>query len=139
MRPKGKQGRIARCVAGAVVSDGKVLLVRRSPAARHYPDVWDLFGGHVEAGESLEEALRREAQEELGVEVESFHPLGTVHDPVEPADITIFAVTAWSGESFNAAPDEHSAMGWFSADELPDSSGLEAYRRLVVQALELGQ
>ncbi len=87
----------------------------------------------------MEEALRREAQEELGVEIESFYPLGTVHDPVEPTDITIFAVTAWSGEPVNAAPDEHRAIGWFSADELPDSSGLEGYRRLVVQALELGQ
>ena len=122
-----------------MVRSGKVLLVRRSPHARHYPDVWDLFGGHVEAGESLEEALRREAREELGVEVDSFYPLGTVHDPVEPADITIFAVDAWRGAPFNAAPDEHSAIGWFSADELPHSSGLEAYRRLVVQALELGQ
>ena len=51
-------GRIARCVAGAMLSSGQVLLVRRSPQRRRYPDVWDLFGGHVEAGESLEEALR---------------------------------------------------------------------------------
>ena len=126
---------VSRCVAGAIVSDGKVLLVRRSPAARHYPDVWDLFGGHVEAGESLDEALRREAREELGVEIESFHPLGAVHDPVEPADITIFTVTAWKGEPVNAAPNEHSEIGWFSADELPHSSGLETYRTLVLQAL----
>ncbi|MCY4448013.1 MAG: NUDIX hydrolase [Chloroflexi bacterium] len=130
------QVRIARCVAGAIISSGEVLLVRRSPAARYYPDVWDLFGGHVEAGESLEEALRREAREELGIEIESFLPLGTVHDPVEPADITIFAVTAWRGESVNAAPNEHSDIRWFSLAELPDFSGLEAYRRLVVEALE---
>ena len=130
---------VSRCVAGALLTDGKVLLVRRSPAARYYPDVWDLFGGHVEAGESLDEALRREAREELGVEIASFHPLGTVHDPVEPADITIFAVTAWRGEPANAAPDEHSEIGWFSPGELPDSSGLEAYRRLVMQALELSR
>ena len=118
-----------------MVRRGRVLLVRRSPQARHYPDVWDLFGGHVEAGESLEEALRREAHEELGVEIESFHPLGTVHDPVEPAEITVFAVVAWRGEPVNAAPEEHSAVGWFSPGELPDSSGLEDYRRLVMQAL----
>lgn len=132
--PEG-QARIARCVAGAIVRGGRVLLVKRSPQAWNYPDVWDLFGGHVEEGESLDEALRREAREELGVEVESFHPLGTVHDPVEPADITIFAVTAWGGEPVNAAPDEHSEIGWFSPDELPDSAGLEAYRGLVIQAL----
>ena len=131
-----EQARIARCVGGAMVRRGRVLLVRRSPQARHYPGVWDVFGGHVEAGESLEEALRREAREELGVEIDAFRPLGTVHDPVEPADITVFAVTAWKGEPVNAAPDEHSEIGWFSLNELPDSSGLEGYRLLVVQALE---
>ncbi len=119
-----------------MVSHGRVLLVRRSPDARYYPDVWDLFGGHVEAGESLEEALRREAREELGVEVESFHSLGTVYDPVEPAEITVFVVVAWRGEPVNAAPNEHSEIGWFSPGELPESSGLEAYRRLVIEALE---
>ena len=41
---------IARCVTGALIRDGKVLLVKRSPEMRFYPDVWDLFGGHVEGG-----------------------------------------------------------------------------------------
>ena len=49
-----------------------------------------------------------EAREELGVEVESFHSLGTVYDPVEllrvPAEVTVFAVIAWGGEPVNAVP-----------------------------------
>ncbi len=136
MVARHEQDGVARCVAGAMVRGGRVLLVKRSPQARHYSDVWDVFGGHVEVGESLEEALRREAREELGVEIESFRPLGTVHDPVEPADITVFAVVGWRGEPVNAAPDEHSDIRWLSMGELPDSSGLEAYRRLVIRALE---
>ena len=115
--------------------DGKVLLVKRAPDMRFYPDVWDLFGGHVEGGESLEDALRREAMEELGIAIESFHPLGTYDDPVEPAEVSVFAVTAWKGEPVNAAPDEHTDIGWYSADELPASDGLDAYRGLVVQAI----
>ena len=127
---------IVRCVAGALISDGKVLLVKRSQQSRFYPDVWDLFGGHVEGEESLENALRREALEELQVEIESFRLLGRVHDPVEPADIMVFAISAWKGEPINAAPDEHSQIGWFAVDALPDSSAaLDAYRELVVRAL----
>ena len=49
---------VARCVAGALISDGKVRLVKRSPQSRFYPDVWDLFGGHIKEGESSENALR---------------------------------------------------------------------------------
>ena len=116
------------------MSSGKVLLVRRSPFRAYYPGVWDLFGGHVEDGESSEDALRREAREELGVELDSFRLLGTVHDPAERADIHVFVVTAWRGEPINAAPQEHTEIGWFPAVELPLSPGLDAYRNLVVGA-----
>ncbi len=102
---------------------------------RFYPDVWDLFGGHVEAGEAPEDALRREAMEELGVEIESFHLLGTIYDPVEPAEVLVFVVPGWKGEPLNAAPDEHTQIGWFTVEELPASVGLDAYRELVVQAM----
>ena len=130
-----RQAPVAKCVTGALIRDGKVLLVKRSPHMRFYPDVWDLFGGHVEGGESSEDALLREAMEELQVEIESFHLLGTIHDPVEPAEIMVFAVTTWKGEPINAAPDEHTQIGWFPADGLPCSDGLDAYRELVVQAI----
>ncbi len=126
---------VARCVAGALISDGKVLLVKRSPQSRFYPDVWDLFGGHVNEGESSENALRREALEELHVEIESFRLLGTVHDPVEPAEIMVFAVLAWKGEPVNAAPDEHSQIGWFAVDALPDSAAPDTYREFLVRAV----
>ena len=79
--------------------------------------------------------MRREAMEELQVELESFHLLGTFYDPVEPAEIMVFAVTAWKGEPINAAPDEHTRIGWFPADGLPSSDGLDAYRELVVEAI----
>ena len=131
----GEKAPIARCAAGALIRDGKVLLVKRAPHMRFYPDVWDLFGGHVEGGESAEDALRREAVEELGVEIESFRILGVHHDPVEPAEITVYAVTAWNGEPVNAAPDEHTEIGWFQVDVLPASDGLDAYRDWVVRAI----
>ena len=120
----------ARCVAGALISAGKVLLVKRAPQSRFYPDVWDLPGGHIEEGESVEDALRREVIEELQVDIESFRLLGTVYDPVEPAEIMIFAVSAWKGEPVNASPGEHSELCWFTADRLPGSAALDGYRSL---------
>ena len=92
------------------------------------------MGGHVEGDESLEDALRREALEELQVAIESFRPIGAIHDPVEPAEITVFVVSRWSGAPVNAAPEEHIEIGWFSADGLPGSAALDGYE-LVVQAL----
>ena len=125
----------ATCVAGAVIKDGGVLLVHRSPSRRFYPDVWDLFGGHVEESECLEEALIREAREELGIKVLALRWLGQVYDSVEPAVVHVYAVSSWEGEPVNAALEEHTEVRWFGAGELPESEGLDAYRALVVTAL----
>ena len=49
------------------VRQGRVFLAKRRGA--HGEDTWASAGGHLEFGESLEDCARREAMEELGVEV----------------------------------------------------------------------
>ena len=101
----------------ALVRDGKLLLGHRHPARRWYPDCWDLIGGHIEVGESPEQAVRRECREEIAVEVSDIHPLDIgLSDPALVAHA--FLVTAWVGQPVNAAPDEHDALRWFSAGDL---------------------
>jgi 8-oxo-dGTP pyrophosphatase MutT (NUDIX family) len=55
------------CV-GALISDGngRFFVQRRAPDRRLLPNTWDIVGGHVEPGETLDEALRREVYEETG-------------------------------------------------------------------------
>jgi 8-oxo-dGTP pyrophosphatase MutT (NUDIX family) len=56
-----------RCAGGLIVDDdGRIFFQRRSPHRVLFPDTWDIVGGHVEPGESVEEALRREVEEETG-------------------------------------------------------------------------
>ncbi|MFC3551422.1 NUDIX domain-containing protein [Lysobacter cavernae] len=59
--------RVHDCVGALIVHDGKVLLGRRSADREWLPGAWDVFGGHVEAGESGPQALCRELDEELGI------------------------------------------------------------------------
>jgi len=56
-----------KCV-GAFIRDGRnrVYVHRRSPTRRLFPGIWDVVGGHVEHGETWEEALAREIEEETG-------------------------------------------------------------------------
>ncbi len=57
-----------RPVVGALILDrrGRVFVHRRGPDRAFLPNGWDLVGGHVEAGETLLQALRREVTEETG-------------------------------------------------------------------------
>lgn len=66
-----------RCVGALVVDDdGRIFVQRRSPDRRLFPNSWDIVGGHIEPGESLETALARELAEETGWTL--FQILGTV-------------------------------------------------------------
>jgi len=61
--------RSLRVVAALIHQDGKILFTQRQKG-KHLPLLWEFPGGKVEEGESDEEALRRELQEEVGVEAE---------------------------------------------------------------------
>ena len=101
----------------ALVAGGRILLGHRHPRRRRYPDRWDLVGGHVEPGEQPVDAARRECREEIGVDVRTLRPFAVVPD--DPALLAhAFLCTSWTGRVVNAAPEEHDALGWFTAAEL---------------------
>jgi 8-oxo-dGTP diphosphatase len=106
-----------RVAAGVFLREGHVLLCHRRPTREWYADCWDLPGGHLEPGESGEEALARECAEELGVRVRDVRRHAAELD-LPGVDLHLFVVDAWDGDVVNAAPEEHDDLGWFTADEL---------------------
>ena len=61
-------------VAGFILKDGRALLAKRPKTKRIGPDKFHLPGGHVEVGEDVKTALRREIQEEFGILIDVFEP-----------------------------------------------------------------
>lgn len=51
--------------------EGRVLLQHRDEFAPTNPNYWGFFGGGIEKGESAKEAVKREAKEELGIELKN--------------------------------------------------------------------
>src|SRR3989442_11482578 len=62
---------VAGGVSGVMISDGVVLVKKRRADDHADPGLVLLPGGHVEVGESLNRALKREMREELGIRVET--------------------------------------------------------------------
>jgi 8-oxo-dGTP diphosphatase len=100
---------------------GQLLLCRRSRERLHYPGVWDLPGGHVDENESLQEAIRRELLEELGItaRVPEGDPWFTQRVDAD-LQFSVFLVDAWVGEPRNCAVDEHEEVRWVSPRELAE-------------------
>jgi 8-oxo-dGTP diphosphatase len=118
------------------VRDRKILLARRAPHKTVYPNRWDVVGGHAETGETIEEALIREAHEEVGLMPLRFAAAGSLSQPQADlygeAIFHFFVVTAWGGGEPSLLGDEHTQIGWFDIDEacaLPDLARDE-YRNL---------
>ena len=110
-------------VLGALIREGRVLLVHRSPDKRANPDVWDLPGGVMEAGESELGALTRELHEELGVQIATGSASHLCRLAARPAEesvlLSAWLVPDWQGTPANVAPEEHDDIGWFRLEELP--------------------
>ncbi|MFJ3175781.1 NUDIX hydrolase [Streptomyces roseus] len=111
---------------GAVIlnRDGKAFAQRRSPHRRLFPDSWDIVGGHVEAGESLLEALAREVREETGWHlrrVRRFLGVGTWtgDDGVGLRHEADYLVEV-EGDLDRPRLEwsKHSAYGWFGPEDL---------------------
>ncbi len=91
---------IVDTVAGVLLRNGRVLVEKRRMDDPADPGLIVVPGGHVEPGETLEAALKREMWEELGVRIWRMMPvvkrLYTASDG-ERQRIHYFHVTSWQG------------------------------------------
>ncbi|MGH3086797.1 MAG: NAD(+) diphosphatase [Rubrobacteraceae bacterium] len=93
------------------------ILLARSPWFA--PGLYSLLAGYVDPGESVEETLRREVREEVGIEVENVLYFGSQPWPVSDSLMIGFTADHAKGE-ITPDPSEIEDAGWYAAtDELP--------------------
>jgi 8-oxo-dGTP diphosphatase len=102
--------------AASVILDeqGRVLLVRHGYGERN----WELPGGRGEAHESAEDTARREAREEVGLELYIERLSGVYWDPAEDMHHFVFRGRS-IGPGLVNDPAEITEVGWFDRGALP--------------------
>jgi 8-oxo-dGTP diphosphatase len=80
-------------------TEGRFLLTSR-PAGKVYEGYWEFPGGKLEPGESVEQALRRELHEELGINIGQAHPwqVEVMEYPHAKVRLHFCKVYDWTGE-----------------------------------------
>lgn len=123
-------------VAAAAIRnrDGQVLLSRRHPDS-HQGSLWEFPGGKLEPGESVEKGLRRELEEELGIQISAHQPLIRVHHEYSDRQVLldVHLVTAWQGQPQGL---ENQPLRWVAVADLPDYP-MPAADKPIIRALQL--
>lgn len=103
-----------------VIREGKILLGKRKGA--HGVSQWQVPGGHLEFGESVEECASRELREETGLTSVSINLGPWVNDLIEEGKhyITLFVfVDQFAGEPQLLEPHKCEGWEWFDWNDLP--------------------
>ena len=122
-------------VGAVIIRDGLILCARRSNRMS-LPGMWEFPGGKIEVGESPQEALRRELQEELQCDAQVGDQLEvTTHE----YDFGIVTLTTFYCQLLNGEPllTEHSAIRWMPPSDLGSVEWAPADRPAVARLQSL--
>jgi len=109
---------MVQVVAAIIEREGKILIGRRKPEQSH-PLKWEFPGGKVEKGESPEQAVARELEEELGIRGASGPEITRypyTYPGRDPISLIFFRITRFTGEPENLIFHE---IRWEAPKDLP--------------------
>ncbi len=131
---------LLECIAFVLIKDNTMLAEKRKLTKMVMPGAIALPGGHIEEGESPEDALRREIREELGIVPSDITYICTLLYRSQACHkLHYFAVHSWTGDIVN---NEAEALLWIPFDALGsldldvDRIAISEYRRVYQSDME---
>jgi 8-oxo-dGTP diphosphatase len=117
-------------VTAGILIDGDRILICQRHHSDAYGMQWEFPGGKTKPGEEMKEALRRELNEELGIEAEVGEEVYRLRQryPDRYVEVAFFSVRSYRGTITNQVFE---AVRWSPRDQLSNFDFLEADRELV--------
>lgn len=114
---------ITHAAVGVIQHPNGLVLLGERPPGKPWAGYWEFPGGKIESGETAEEALKRELQEELGITAKTLYPwltrtfdyaakydaAGVLESPAKTVKLHFYMVTNWEGEPFGM---EKQTISW---------------------------
>jgi 8-oxo-dGTP diphosphatase len=99
-REGGADRKVVDVAVGVLVRPNGDFLLTSRPPGKVYEHYWEFPGGKLEPGETVEQALRRELQEEIGITIGAVHPwrVELVDYPHALVRLNFCKVFDWTGE-----------------------------------------
>ena len=120
--------KVIAVVAAVIYKDGAYFTTQRGYG--EYEGMWEFLGGKIETGESRDVALKREIQEELGVDIAIENLLCTTEYDYPSFHLTMhcYLCSIASGE---IELREHKSALWLTSDRLKDVAWLPADKEVI--------
>jgi mutator protein MutT len=117
-----------------IFNDQGQVLIDRRPAESSFGGLWEFPGGKLEAGETIEQCIVREVEEEIGIQVRVTEPLITLnHDyPQVQVTLAVYLCEYLSGTPQTIACEE---VRWVAIAALGEYQFPEA-NQAIIDALE---
>lgn len=125
-------------VAAIIFKGDKILAMKRSHTKDAGPGLWETLSGRVEADEEPLEALKREIEEECGLEVEiDSRPVKAyqARRKGKPMVLIVYRARYLSGSVVRSL--EHDDFAWVTPDEFAELSSLKKLVDVVYEASKL--
>jgi 8-oxo-dGTP diphosphatase len=104
-------------VHGVIANRGRILILKRASAMSYKPECWDLPGGHLALGESLNNCLLREVKEETGLDVAIERLVGLHKLEADPYLQALYACRLTIYQPIKLRPQEHTQSRWVTLAE----------------------
>lgn len=125
------------CVGMFIRENNKVLILYHVKM-----DMWAIPVGKVKSNQSVEEALREEANEELGIDIIQFKEIITTYRPYiinsinVRVDYHIFEITKYDGKIENCEPHKHKNLKFVTIEDTKTLKNKSTAMKLIIRYLE---